>query len=209
MRRLGITQRVESIAAYNERRDCLDQRWFDLAFELGFVPVPLANVAPSKVPDYISNLDLSAIVFSGGNSLCSLNPDAADVASERDAFESSLLKFCELKKIPVVGVCRGMQVINDYFGGRMTPIQGHVATRHQIYPQLSNYKVPLEVNSFHNWGILSIDLAPQLKIIALDKDNNVEAFLHRDKCALGLMWHPERETPFNNFDIDLIKEFLP
>jgi hypothetical protein len=44
MKRLGITQRVENIHSYNERRDCLDQRWAALTFHLGYFPVPLSNI---------------------------------------------------------------------------------------------------------------------------------------------------------------------
>ena len=43
--------------------------------------------------------------------------------------------------------------------------------------------------------------------IAKDNQNNVEAFIHKKKIS-GIMWHPERENPFNEKDIKLIKKLL-
>ena len=49
LKRVGITQRVTYVGAYNESRDCLDQRWPILLLDLGFIPVPLPNVEPKNV----------------------------------------------------------------------------------------------------------------------------------------------------------------
>ena len=44
MKRIGITQRVEVIEAYGERRDCLDQRWQEVASALNCMLLPLPNL---------------------------------------------------------------------------------------------------------------------------------------------------------------------
>ena len=49
MKLLGITQRVDIANSYGERRDCLDQRWFELIYSLGLVPVPLPNVSINRI----------------------------------------------------------------------------------------------------------------------------------------------------------------
>jgi len=208
MKLLGITQCVDVIKSYGERRDCLDQRWSDLALYLNYLPVALANIPLDKVEPLIDAIGLDAIVLSGGNTIASLDVLAADAAPERDAFETELLRLALIKKIPIIGVCRGMQMINLAFGGHLTQISGHVATQHVIYSKTPTYQFPEIVNSYHNWGISNDGLANELEIMAIDAEGHIEAYRHPDAKLLGLMWHPEREKPFNLLDIKLLTRFL-
>ena len=208
MRRLGITQRVENILGYGERRDCLDQRWAVLAIELGFIPIPLSNVDPTYVSDILDSLRLDGIILSGGNSIARLE-SATDAAPERDAFEVVLIDEGVKRSIPILGVCRGMQVINLYYGGKLSKVKDHVATYHDLKVEPSYSKIILDsVNSYHNWAIKLPELASCLTPLALDEQDNIECFIHKEKAVAGIMWHPEREVPFKQQDIDLIKKFL-
>jgi putative glutamine amidotransferase len=208
VKRIGITQRVENIQAYSERRDCLDQRWSSFSFELGYIPIPLANVAHEKVTSILDTLNLDAILLSGGNSITSFDSSASDVAPERDAFESALISAALTRNIPIIGICRGMQMINVHLGGNLISVNGHISVQHSISTLEESYDLPEIVNSFHKWGIRVDDLAKGLKSISVDSDGNIEAFEHKEKKLLGIMWHPEREEPFNKLDIQLIQRFL-
>lgn len=208
MKNLGITQRVEVIQSYNERRDCLDQRWSLFANELGFNLIPLANIKPQLVENYIKDLNIDAIILSGGNSITQFSPDAEDVAIERDGFESMLIKQAIVEEIPLIGVCRGLQFLNIYLGGNLSPITGHVGLKHEILSSQSRYKFPQSINSYHNWSIAHNDLAGDLEVLATDSARNIEAACHKNHKLLGIMWHPERESPFDPLDIKLFKEFL-
>ena len=207
MKRLGITQRVENLHHYAERRDCLDQRWAFMALQLGYLPLPLPNLATDQVPMLLDNLQLDGVLLSGGNSIASLQPGSEDSAPERDRFESALLEQAIERKLPLIGVCRGMQLINFELGGRLSPITGHVAERHSI-TQEGDVQFPEIVNSYHNWAIPRDGLAAELTPLAFDLAGNVEAFECSEKNLLGIMWHPEREQPFNTLDIKLIKRYL-
>ena len=207
MKRLGITQRVENVHHYSERRDCLDQRWATMALHLGYLPLPLPNLATDQVPQLLDNLQLDGVLLSGGNSIASLEPDSEDSAPERDRFESALLTQAIARSLPVIGVCRGMQLINSEMGGRLSPITGHVAERHPL-TQVGKVHIPEVVNSYHNWAIPRDGLADELTPLALDSDGNVEAFESPEKILLGIMWHPEREQPFRAPDVELIKRYL-
>jgi N5-(cytidine 5'-diphosphoramidyl)-L-glutamine hydrolase len=209
MKRLAITQRVELVACRGERRDCLDQRWLDLSFAIGFVPCPLPNVAQPHVPDILAANQPDAIILSGGNDLTHLNPESSTVAPERDAFEEALIDAAINRNIPVLGVCRGMQVVNMHLGGTLTPIGGHVGKDHPL-KLLGNHPavVPDWVNSYHDWGIPRDRLAESLVPLAEDSDGHVECFVHESLAIAGIMWHPERFTPFRQTDINLIKRFL-
>jgi len=208
LRNLGVTQRVEFIESYNERRDCLDQNWSKLAFELGFNPIPLANIKPRNVAQYLKDLHLDAIILSGGNSLTCIDANAKDAAVERDNFEIELIKQAIKLNIPLLGVCRGLQIINHYFGGNLSPIEGHVAVKHELVQCTNAFVFSNRVNSYHNWSIAKGDLANDLKVLAADEEGHCEALHHQKYKIMAIMWHPERESPFLSKDIQFMKEFL-
>jgi gamma-glutamyl-gamma-aminobutyrate hydrolase PuuD len=209
MKRLGITQRVEHIVAYGERRDCLDQRWTKLAFHLGCIPIPLPNTTPQNVARLLDHLNLDAVILSGGNSIGKVDPSASDVAPERDAFELAMISEASRRELPILGICRGMQIINTKYGGRLSLVAGHVATAHELEVE-EEFRdlMPTPVNSYHNWAIGPGDLSPEFAPIAFDADQNIEAFQHQSKKLAGIMWHPERENPFRSLDVELIKKFI-
>jgi len=209
MKRIGLTQRVAHIESYGERRDCLDQKWAELFLHLGFAPVPLCNLT-SGLDTYLESLDLSGVVLTGGNDLSSL-PNPSNAAPERDTFEENLLNYCVDQKIPVLGVCRGLQMLNHYYGGTLTSIEGHVAQNHLIQSTDKSSRLGFEtqeVNSFHNYAIQQENLGQNLQPLAISHDGTVEAFEHQNDDCLGIMWHPERETPFQESDLNLIKTFF-
>lgn len=208
MKLLGITQRVETVKGYSERRDCLDQRWYTFANALGYIAVPLPNITPELVPDLLARLSLDAVLLSGGNSIASFDPTANDAAPERDAFESMLIDHALAQNIPLIAVCRGMQMINVHLGGKLVGISGHVAVRHEISACSEKHKLPHIVNSYHNWCIPEAGLADNLEAIALDSSNNIEAYRYVDKKVVGIMWHPEREESVSSLDVELIRSII-
>jgi N5-(cytidine 5'-diphosphoramidyl)-L-glutamine hydrolase len=206
-KKLGLTQRVTRIDDYHERRDSLDQRWWPLVHALNCIPIPLPNLPATEVAHYLEILDLSAIIITGGNSLQTADPNAADTAPERDAFELALIPWAIQKQLPIVGVCRGMQIINHYFGGTLVPVTGHVATPHRIqFCHDWKHLHPRTVNSYHQWGIYAENLAKNLRITAQHADQSIEAFVHTQEKIAGMMWHPERDSVFA--DIELMRDLL-
>ena len=204
--RVAITQRVEVVSGYGERRDCLDQSWTDLLAETGCDLLPVPNNL-SDVKHWLKKQKVEALLLTGGNDLSYLS-DACNSAPERDETEEQLLQWAAEYKIPVLGVCRGMQKLNHYLAGSLSPIQNHVGTKHAIFPVenetlCSTFSF---VNSFHNWGIKPNDLSPSLRALAIAEDGTIEAAAHFELPWVGIMWHPERENGSEkNNDITLIK----
>ena len=205
MLRIGLTQRVKILPDRNERWDCLDQAWTRLLSSNGFLPVPLPNLI-KYVDTLILELKLEGIILTGGNDLSHL-AGAKDKAPERDTFEHRLLETCAKFDIPVLGVCRGMQIIIDHYDGELVPINQHVATFHDLLIQ-SQDLMPLTnrelVNSFHKYGVKQNGLGNELQLIATAPDGTVEAIAHKTLKQWGIMWHPER-PPKNKMDIELLK----
>lgn len=208
MKRIGLTHRVDYIKSYGERRDSIDQAWYDLILSMEMLPIPLPNLPDDIACKLLDALDLDGIILTGGNSISSLDCNSRDCAPERDAFESAVITYCLERNIPLIGVCRGMQVINHYFGGDFVQVEGHVATQHKIECVDNKFELPATVNSFHSWAIPISNLGNNLNMIAHDSMGNAEAFSHNRDTILGIMWHPEREKEFSSIDINLIKRIF-
>lgn len=108
---------------------------------------------------------------------------------ERDQFEYSLLRFSILNNTPVLGICRGMQIMSTYLGGKLVPIKNHVGKNHMIKGTQDSKQ--FTVNSFHNFAISN--LPEKLQVNFCSHDGVIESVKSLDYPWLGIMWHPERE----------------
>lgn len=199
MKRIGVSQRLDQVLGRNEYRDALDHRWSNLLWLLGYMPIPLCSgIKPTK--NYLQALKLDAFILSGGNDLGG--------APQRDRLETAVLDFAMKEQLPVLGVCRGMQMINHYQGGSLEPVTEHVATEHSLVGEWAKKKGFTKVNSYHNQGIFPHTLGTNLKILATSIDQVVEAVKHQQLPWLGIMWHPEREQPYQVQDLRLLKQFF-
>ena len=209
-KRVGITQRIMKHPRYDEMMDCLDINWAKFMISIDILPVPLSLVAASAADDLWKTLELDGLILSGGNTLVECADPTAELASaspERDAYENALLKSALSTRKPILGVCRGMQVINAYFKGQLTKVEGHAGTKHGLVREDSAtaFQFPAEVNSFHDYAVSRKKLGKELIPLAHDAEDNIEAFHHPKDKILGIMWHPERENPPLHCDCELIK----
>jgi putative glutamine amidotransferase len=206
--RVGLTQRVEDLPDRGERRDCLDQAWARLLVPNGFVPVPLCN-AVEDVAGYVEALNLDGFILTGGNDLEVL-PDARTAAPERDAFERRLIALARDRDVPLLGVCRGLQMLVVEDGGTLAPVTGHVRAPHAIRVDASAPTALVEreaVNSFHDYGVLPDGLGPSWAVAATAPDGSVEAIAHRHARQWAIMWHPER-GPADARDVLIIRTLI-
>lgn len=205
---IAITQRVKTVEGVNEVRECLDIQWVRFLDACGAEMVPLPTYC-SHVEEWLDRLDVSGIILSGGNSHASLGTN--DGCSDRDALEETLIQLARSKGIPLLGVCRGMQVIGHHYGARLVPVKGHVALRHSLELVGNEELVDVDdtsVNSFHDFGIAAKDMPLSLKELARSSDGIVEALVSDGGECKGIMWHPEREDPFKAADIKLFQSFF-
>jgi gamma-glutamyl-gamma-aminobutyrate hydrolase PuuD len=193
--KIGVTMRVDICQDTGERRDSIDQRllkWVQAADGIPqLIPNNLRSVQSAR--QWLNQSNVNAIVLSGGN-------DFGD-AVERDETEFSLLGAAEDRGIPVLGICRGMQILAIYFGVGLTEVRNHVRTRHQIHGELD-----LEVNSFHRYGIEACP--PDFSVLAVDDGGAIEAIKHNVLPWEGWMWHPERETAFRKIELDRLRSLI-
>lgn len=201
--------RVIEMNEYPETRDGLSQDWTRYLHEVfpDAVIVPLLN-SPDSMERTICTLGLDALILSNGNDWGSV--------PLRDQTEQRIIDLAFAKSIPLLGICRGMQVLNAVLGGELTrDIQGatheaHVRVMHEIrllehtpFRALSA-SAYCQVNSFHRQGVCKDGIAPALKPFAITAAGVVEGLYHPFKPIVAMQWHPERNNPSTELDKKII-----
>lgn len=194
--RIAISQRYDQVPGREEWRDALDAKWTELLEQIGFLPILLPNHL-TDVADFLDALAIDGLILSGGNDIGAAPP--------RDAAENEALLYADRHNLPVMGVCRGMQFLCYAVGGKLHECSGHVAKRHQLNGRWAQAHGFDTVNSYHNQAILKNDCPEAFDVLATTDDGVVEVFRHKHKSWLGIMWHPEREAPFQESDLALIQ----
>lgn len=183
--------------------------------QAGGRPILLPIQDPSAIPDYLSLVD--GILIPGGQDINPALyqevalPETKDTSAQRDRFETALIQDAIAQDIPLMGICRGFQLINVTLGGTLyqdpkylptPPKVNHdqmPAVRPEIPTETLTTTEPLtqligpkpKVNTLHHQFIKT--LSPQLKPTAYSLDKTIEAFTAKDddQNIVGYQWHPE------------------
>lgn len=191
MKLIAISQRIDHWPDRDEHRDALDQRLIEWVISAGGLPVPVPNVLPDHtLSSWLAELHPAALILSGGNDIGEY--------PERDRTEHHLLCYAEACRAPLLGICRGMQMLAAHAGTELQPVTGHVRSRHLLSGDISG-----EVNSFHNCGLAACPAG--FIVTARADDDTIEAIRHLDLPWEGWMWHPEREPEFSQNHRDRMK----
>jgi gamma-glutamyl-gamma-aminobutyrate hydrolase PuuD len=183
----------------------LDQRLVLWLVHAGFLPVAVPNTlsdtghsSEQTLESWLQAIQPGALILSGGN-------DIGEYPA-RDATERYLLSWAEAKQMPVLGICRGLQMMAVWAGVDLVKKEGHVGTRHQLEVASWKDEWPANVNSYHNWVLSS---CPEgFEVAALAEDSSIEAVKHATLPWEGWMWHPEREAPFSSQDTKRLKRLF-
>ena len=185
----------------------------------GGEPLSMLAVSGSDWADRLRGID--GVLMPGG---ADINPktygqeissehvyDVDDLADEADI---SLVKYALDNGIPVLAICRGLQITNAALGGTLVqhmdaPHQHHVApvTIEKYVDELGLNFATVEASCYHHQMIDQV--APGLEVIGRSAEGYVEAVkIDAPAWAFGVQWHPEDNYDTNVPQLELFKRFV-
>lgn len=194
--RIGLTMRVVQAQGYDEPRDALAQNWAGLlgaAFGSRAAWLPVPNLGAGSARAWCEQWGINGLVLTGG--------EDPGTCPTRDQTELDLLDWAGQRSLPVLGICRGMQLMAVHAGGKLKAVAGHVRARHALSGAVAD-----SVNSFH--GIALDGCPPGYRVLATAEDGVIEAMAHAQRPWAGWMWHPEREDPPGPGDLARLREMF-
>ncbi len=197
---IGITPSIEN------NKYMLNRAYAEAVLKNGGIPNILTYGEIDDIDFILSKYD--GILLSGGGDVDpsyysqKIHPKTEIVDKIRDEFELTLCKKAVEKNIPLLAICRGVQILNVAFSGTLYQhIENHnfnderFSEKHEInispntllFNILKNDKI--KTNSIHHQAIAKI--GKDLKASAVSEDGIVEALEYNNKFTLGVQWHPE------------------
>ena len=201
-----------SFAGY--KRAYVNKDYVDAVVRAGGVPLIIPFTTNKEV--IISQAQLiDGLILSGGHDINPYNygqepsQKIGEIFPERDIYEMILLEESKKRDIPILGICRGFQLINVAAGGTLyqdlSLIPGNILKHNQVSnPTLKTHKIEIKknsfissifgketmVNSFHHQAIDKV--ANDFIVVARASDGVVEAIEHKTyKFLVAVQWHPE------------------
>lgn len=160
-------------------------------YDLPEVNLQIINADKIQI-EYVDNFD--AIIFSPG----------PDIPAKNNVMEKILDKYGT--KIPVLGICLGLQAIVLYFGGSIVRLDKVVHGRtkkvivisenNTLFKDIDN---KFEAGLYHSWIASSEGFPDVLEVTALSEEGRIMALRHRELDIEALQFHPESiMTPLGN-----------
>lgn len=176
---------------------------------------------------------IDGLILSGGHDVYPFNygqepkQKIGKVFPERDEYDFELLQNAKEREIPILGICRGLQIMNVFEGGSLYQDLSYI--EHEVLkhdqndkPELKIHAVILDknsklydifkidkflINSFHHQAIN--ELGKNLKIVAKANDGVIEAIESINyPFYIGVQWHPEMLEKSDKLMKDLFSEFI-
>ena len=207
-----IVDNSGSFAGY--KRAYVNKDYVDAVIRAGGIPLIIPFSTDEEV--IISQAQLiDGLILSGGHDIDPYNygqepsQKIGETFPERDTYEMILLEESKKRGIPILGICRGFQLINVAAGGTLyqdlSLIPGNILKHNQVSnPTLKTHKIEIKensfissifgketmVNSFHHQAVDKV--ADDFIVVARASDGVVEAIEHKTyKFLVAVQWHPE------------------
>ncbi|HHW02434.1 MAG TPA: gamma-glutamyl-gamma-aminobutyrate hydrolase family protein [Thermoanaerobacterales bacterium] len=227
---IGITTSYDS----ENKKASLNRGYFRAVQQAGGIPVPVLPLDDKKV--LLRLLErLDGIIFSGGPDVDPSyfneepHPRTGDICPERDEAEVFLARESMRLSKPMLGICRGIQLINIALGGSIyqdidsqikKPLKHrqdapHWHASHEVEITCENSWLSeifgtdrIRVNSFHHQSVK--DIAPDLRVTAAARDGVIEAVEAKDRgiFCVGVQWHPEEMWYKDPLQFRLFEHFI-
>ena len=215
MKIVGITGVYEK----EEDRLRIGNSYLRAMYQVGIQPVLLPMTLCEKEIRALAEV-LAGVVFTGGGDITPQYYGQRLICADRtepirDAFECLLYREMALRGKPMLGICRGMQLLAVANGVPLIQnVQGHENISHQVAIIKSEHLFDIcktrtiAVNSFHRQAVAEPDSHSDIVVCGRAKDGTIEAIWHRKlPFCLGIQWHPERMCYTSAGSLDVLSAF--
>ena len=228
---IGLNADFRAAAAGRSSFTFIDACYYDAVTQAGGIPIVLPPVeSDDDLGDVLSRID--GVVLVGGADLdprrdgWMTHPTIRPLAARREAFDRRLMQAVAERRLPVLGIGAGMQLLNVMMGGNLMfhiPEDRPAALPHldpldpahrhtlELTPGSLMERVygdgELRVNSMHHMAV--DDVAPDFEVTARCPDGIIEAIESKnpDWFAIGTQFHPEAQTA-SALDRRIFEEFV-
>ena len=210
----------------------LNESYLHAVRHFGGIPLFIPVLTEKEELEYLLN-QCDGLILTGGNDIDPerfgehLLNDTVVIASERDEAETAVLDLAVRMDIPILGICRGIQMMNVYFGGTLyqdIPAQCPSDIKHRMeepYHRTSHScilvprsplhtlagKDSIGVNSHHHQAIK--EPAPGFLVMGRSEDGIIEAICDPGKpFCWGVQWHPERIWDIEDSSAKVFEAFI-
>lgn len=217
--------------AHRERHHMLSATYTTALVAAGATPVLLPSIDPEHAAGVVDRMD--AILVSGGGDIDPAvygadNQASSEIDPVRDRWELALVEATRAAGKPLLGICRGAQILNVAFGGTLeqhvwdSEAHPDLWNENRTFLRLGTHDVALtgilreiygkdrrRVNSYHHQSVDRV--GDGLEVIARADDGRPEALTSTDDWpALAVQWHPERldlddEQPLFGWLVDVCR----
>ncbi|MEG0274873.1 MAG: type 1 glutamine amidotransferase [Longicatena sp.] len=199
MKIIGIVMRIERFDSMFKW--FVNESYVNAIVNLGAAVFPICSYTSLEKAKKICN----GLIIPGGYDVQSYyvkqlrNPHVQTYERAMDHFDFACIDAFYTAHKPILGICRGMQMINVYLKGNLiqhieedTHAKQHEHLLHICEDSFLStmYAEDILVNSYHHQVIAT--LASQLKVAAVSNEGFVEAFEDNEHLVYGVQWHPEK-----------------
>lgn len=191
----------------------LNESYFHAIRHFGGIPLLIPVLAEPEELEYLMST-IDGLILTGGQDLDpvlfgeSILNETVSLCPERDEAEYAALKLAVKRDLPILGICRGAQVMNVFFGGSLyqdIPTQLPDSEQHRMeapFRRTCHSCIPMKGTPLENWGTFGVNshhhqsvkaVAPGYRCMGKSEDGVIEAvFDPRHSFRWGVQWHPER-----------------
>ena len=204
------------------------ERYCEAISSRGYDHIVIGPAGGKTLPEHLHGVILTGGLDIGPNIYGEDTDPEADVriSSERDEWEIPILKQALANNMPILGICRGMQLLNVVFGGKLIQdLSGHrdiespedKSVFHQIYLSPGTKLAAImgsggfiRVNSQHHQGLGEAQKAPSLLASAYSLDDGIIEAIESPNhdWVIGVQWHNEIEEELYKTFGNIFQAFL-